>query len=159
MRTNLITDKDQEIAAQKMLECSFKFLSSLGREEESDLVKLTAKDIVFALSVAGKEKKQIELTALESASDSTNYYASVYAESCDVVASAFWLVSNKIEYEEDMAPISCIGQTYIRFAEAMHAAESISNALDVLGDNGFSFEYSVGGAEFFADANNSDEKQ
>ena len=140
---NIATEEDNDNAAQEMLKAAFDSLSE-GENLTKDMDMLVvAKRIVKAISAAGEAKKAAE-RALKIINKGD--YASIDAECCHVVASAFCLVVNEIEYSRNMSPFSVGSVPFLAFAKGMLAAKYAEDATNVLFDSDSSFEYVSDGA-------------
>ena len=140
---NIITEEQQEVANKSIFKAAFDALSTGESEEENGVIYIQPKIIAYSIAEAQKAKRKIENDYSKIVDRGS--HATVWGDVVSIVASAFWCVSNKVDYECDMAPMSSMGKTYYDFAKAVCASKLATIAIDFVDDDE-AFSYSYPGA-------------
>ena len=132
-----------------MLRAGLAALGAYPENSDNEDIDKTARLVVHAMvaiSAAGKA----EITRLQELHNEPHLY--LHTEPAEVLATAYWVWSEKVEREIDLneiAPGSVMGNRYLAFAQGMAAIQAMTHALDLMED-GSAFAFATRGADYLA---------
>lgn len=149
-----MTDSEQAEVGQAMLRAAFAALGKLPslteEQDQDDIARRVVRSLVAAAAVAD--------SANASFMSRTGSTPVLEAEAHDAVATAFWLWSEEIELDiADCDPSSLAGSRLLGFAQGLAAARAMTEALDLLDEDGSDFAFSSRGATYFSAKTDSSE--
>lgn len=142
-----MTDSEKTEVDKEMLRAAFaalgNFPSNTDEQDQDDIARRVVRSLVAAAAVENSAR-----ASFESRTGSTPF---LEAEAHDAVATAFWLWSEEIELDiADCDSSSVAGSRLLGFAQGLAAARAMTEALDLIDEDGSAFAFSSRGASYLA---------